>query len=1789
MAAANPPPGALSVEHRNGSDPFLMAPQDNHRQRYSAFDNSQFSLYLNGSPTQAKRALQAHLAETTRRLQETSHLGNALVQQRKELEDKLQEVEHQQEDNDIGPELRQRLAELEKEFNEVGRETARAFLPKSRVPSGETDAIGGASVYSSESISSPTKVSVPSRKQRNQQPSRINDIALATEISTSLLSQLKELQAVLLEKDEALKAADLDRSQLEIEVEGLSQRLRTLDESESRLKDVNWNLETQVRESEAQSKSAADKEHRLNHALNLARTEASTLEREVEELKQMYAKLNDDHINKTKQHETELSSLRRSAAMAETEKSAMQRKVEELTSKNQELAKAISYRARSEERAHDDDSSADDDGANGDDRTPEHSPPVSPAKATPRHGQLESETLKHSLQHAHRMIQQLKNNIHREKTEKIELKRMLQDARDELDTTRSLAGPGSATKRRKSDKDVFKKPARPDRLGAFRTGTQEIVEDVEEDEWEEQDSVLETPSRPPHPSNSTPGSFPVGSRTVAYNGFETSNETSDAAFETANEREGMTTESDAFQTGAETLDEDSSDQLTETESPTKAAVLRSRPSISSVGRINSFRSTASASGDEDEINFRTPILHKNSRLRLRPRDSSTRRSTPRGVPDMFVGTPPGSRDSPASYVSSSNENTPAQGKSLFAELNDLSGDDDDGSSVEGTPSRSSVVYAGHSSPDMMRKPMLQRSALQSDISRPMMVDSGMMTEPDFPQPITMSSISSQDTQPQPIRLPTLQISSLHSQGTSPRALPRPDLRVSSLSSQGTEPKLVLPPTLNYSTVSGHTTSPRAPKVPQLAVSSLCAQGTEPQAPTAPLHAFSSLHAQATAPRAVPITPLIMSSVSTHTTEPRHATPPSLGLSGFSSQGTEPVVPVVEKITAPSLGVSSVSHQTTEPREPAALNLVVPAALLTSAISTQSTVPKEHSVSNSRSISEEAQHTPAQDSREMEHHIPLQISSLSAQATEPRDVPQKQAPLMQMSSLLSRTTEPRDIPQKPAALLQISTLSSNTTEPRDVPRPTLSVSSTASTQSTEPLAPSREKQQFSLLSSRATEPSTPQVPVLQMSGFFSWSTEPVEVPRATPRQLSSLSFQTSDPVEPLRPAPPAFSVFSSQTTEPIAPQGSALASFSSVTSQGTEPVQPIQQAPQVSAISVLQTEPLDVSSSVHHFSDVRTVHDNQPESPTLPAFLPSPAPRPSTANRVEVPAMSLSSLATQGTEPLSPSRPVTAQRAIVTSSTITASQTETMDNQDSSAPKLTYLDTVLPWKKGSSSETTTLPAESRDARVPLGTLSTNATVKRPQVPMADGGTQTMVSAEQIDKLLLARSQRWSSLINTATVERALSNPESPTRNQTNESSQYLRRPGSSGSMRSRTATPPPLPSDHREAIAAASLRPMSPGALGTMGPPSKPASAYKKRPHTPNIKTSSNTLTPKTGGTTPRVRRQSHRSGASSPLSHRSSLSSFTSELDQRFNIPGGPSFAANGIPTGATDPRMIQAITQTMIGEYLWKYTRKTGREGMSENRHRRFFWIHPYTRTLYWSDRDPQSADKSTLKAKSVAIESVFEVDDPNPLPPGLHQKSLLVITPGRSMKFTATTGQRHETWYNALNYLCQRVEDGGEQPEKFLSHSEHDRDPKAAAADEIQDEFNGGYRSTSRQTGRSRASYAIRHEAHRDQTQVPTIRQSTVKQHRASSIEPPAHGSVSSRFSMLRPSVSAMRGSFASRRNSKTSAAESATYEEPSTSALELSRDIHEHVERDQDFMPNVRACCDGKKVKNQVQYLS
>lgn len=97
--------------------------------------------------------------------------------------------------------------------------------------------------------------------------------------------------------------------------------------------------------------------------------------------------------------------------------------------------------------------------------------------------------------------------------------------------------------------------------------------------------------------------------------------------------------------------------------------------------------------------------------------------------------------------------------------------------------------------------------------------------------------------------------------------------------------------------------------------------------------------------------------------------------------------------------------------------------------------------------------------------------------------------------------------------------------------------------------------------------------------------------------------------------------------------------------------------------------------------------------------------------------------------------------------------------------------------------------------------------------------------------------------------------------------------------------------------------------------------------------------------------------ASSPTESMNELS-----LQRRPSLISQSSFGLGSLPTNLS---VISAITKTMIGDWLWKYTRRTVGGGISEHRHRRFFWIHPYTRTLYWSTVEP-GVDGSEALAKS-------------------------------------------------------------------------------------------------------------------------------------------------------------------------------------------------------------------------------
>ncbi|KDN45306.1 hypothetical protein K437DRAFT_294601 [Tilletiaria anomala UBC 951] len=169
------------------------------------------------------------------------------------------------------------------------------------------------------------------------------------------------------------------------------------------------------------------------------------------------------------------------------------------------------------------------------------------------------------------------------------------------------------------------------------------------------------------------------------------------------------------------------------------------------------------------------------------------------------------------------------------------------------------------------------------------------------------------------------------------------------------------------------------------------------------------------------------------------------------------------------------------------------------------------------------------------------------------------------------------------------------------------------------------------------------------------------------------------------------------------------------------------------------------------------------------------------------------------------------------------------------------------------------------------------------------------------------------------------------------------------------------------------------------------------------------------------------SDATSEASHRMSISSQISEDagDRTFTAPRRNGSTAGPSTADSADPSVINAITQTMIGSYLYKYTRKSmGRNGHSDKRHQRYFWVHPYTRMLYWTVTDPGGTGVTEGKSKSACIEAVEVVEDQNPSPPGLFHLSILVRTAAREMKITAPNRERHEVWLSALGYLVNRTQ---------------------------------------------------------------------------------------------------------------------------------------------------------------------
>ncbi|KAI0998076.1 hypothetical protein K3495_g10115 [Podosphaera aphanis] len=130
---------------------------------------------------------------------------------------------------------------------------------------------------------------------------------------------------------------------------------------------------------------------------------------------------------------------------------------------------------------------------------------------------------------------------------------------------------------------------------------------------------------------------------------------------------------------------------------------------------------------------------------------------------------------------------------------------------------------------------------------------------------------------------------------------------------------------------------------------------------------------------------------------------------------------------------------------------------------------------------------------------------------------------------------------------------------------------------------------------------------------------------------------------------------------------------------------------------------------------------------------------------------------------------------------------------------------------------------------------------------------------------------------------------------------------------------------------------------------------------------------------------------------------------------------------------VVSAIAQTMVGEWMFKYVRRRKSIGVPEAsldaessngvRHKRWVWLAPYERQVMWSTKQPTSG--SALMGKSgrkLNIQSVLDVKDDNSPVKGvqLFNRSILILTPARALKFTATSMERHYIWLTALSFLA-------------------------------------------------------------------------------------------------------------------------------------------------------------------------
>ncbi|ODV89811.1 hypothetical protein CANCADRAFT_144281 [Tortispora caseinolytica NRRL Y-17796] len=256
-----------------------------------------------------------------------------------------------------------------------------------------------------------------------------SDAAFLAELAQQLLEENKDLQELTNQKGSEIEALKEKERKLRDRLAESDIMIKQVSTRESDLADQQWAMELKVQELQQEKHSLSQELARLRKENQSIQTSIDTQIDAFEEYRTKEELAKEQQEKRISNLAAELLHISESRDRILTDNESLSNVISQL---EHDLESSKSEISQLKNKLLEPIPESDQDSDESDRQiTPIHSPQMSPIKGTPaKNHTLESETLKTSLSHAHKLISHLKAALHKEKLEKIALKASLESGND---------------------------------------------------------------------------------------------------------------------------------------------------------------------------------------------------------------------------------------------------------------------------------------------------------------------------------------------------------------------------------------------------------------------------------------------------------------------------------------------------------------------------------------------------------------------------------------------------------------------------------------------------------------------------------------------------------------------------------------------------------------------------------------------------------------------------------------------------------------------------------------------------------------------------------------------------------------------------------------------------------------------------------------------------------------------------------------------------------------------------------------------------------------------------------------------------------------------------------------------------------------------------------------------------------------------------------------------------------------------------------------------------------------